>query len=295
MNRIEMKKGLFVGLTVVDIQYFVEHFPSSNEKIKTEPPVLLVGGPAANAAIACRFLGTQASLVTSLGQNHFESFIRSDFEKHNIQVFDQSHSLPIDPVFATVVTTVQNGDRAIISHMPPQVKLDSNFLNETDIAQYDFVLTDGFYPEIALPILQKAKQLGVPVIFDGGSWKPYLNELLTMVDCAICSANFTLPDSSNSDELIRSLHKLGIKYVAISRGQESIVASDMIDVVEIEVPQVQTCDTLGAGDILHGAFAHYFALNHSFAEALSLAAQIASFSCRFKGTRIWLNYFQNRE
>lgn len=288
-----MKKGLFVGLTVVDIQYFVERFPSSNEKIKTEPPVLLVGGPAANAAIACRFLGTQTTLVTSLGKNHFESFIRSDFERHNIEVLDQSNSLAIDPVFATVVTTVQNGDRAIISHMPPEVKLSSNFLNETDISQFDFVLTDGFYPHIALPILQKAKKLGVPIIFDGGSWKPYLNELLPLVDCAICSANFTLPHSINRDKMIQDLHGFGIKQVAISRGGDTIVASEMYKHTEIEVPKVQTCDTLGAGDILHGAFAHYFALNHSFIESLSLAAKVASYSCQFKGTRTWLSHFRN--
>ena len=45
-------RALFVGLTTIDIQYFVNEFPASNRKIKTNPPDLFVGGPATNAAVA---------------------------------------------------------------------------------------------------------------------------------------------------------------------------------------------------------------------------------------------------
>jgi sugar/nucleoside kinase (ribokinase family) len=287
-----MKKGLFVGLTVVDIQYFVERFPNSNEKIKTEPPQILVGGPAANAASTCQFLGTQASLVTSVGQNHFASFVAADFENQGVQLYDQSRTVSTEPVFATVVTSIGNGDRAIISHMPPTVALTSGFLSEIQLSEFDFVLTDGFYPEMALLILTQAKLLGIPVIFDGGSWKPYLYQLLPLVDYAICSANFSLPHTTNKLELIDALHALGINYIAISQGHDSILASENGNLFEVEVPQVETCDTLGAGDILHGAFAHFLTHNTSFKERLALAAQVASFSCKFRGTRTWYNFFE---
>jgi sugar/nucleoside kinase (ribokinase family) len=46
-------------------------------------------------------------------------------------------------------------------------------------------------------------------------------------------------------------------------------------------------DTLGAGDVLHGAFCHYFALEPDFEGALRQASEIATRSCQTLGTRAW--------
>ncbi|MDJ0536213.1 MAG: PfkB family carbohydrate kinase [Xenococcaceae cyanobacterium MO_207.B15] len=49
---------------------------------------------------------------------------------------------------------------------------------------------------------------------------------------------------------------------------------------------MKAVDTLGAGDIFHGAFCNYI-LQEDFPTALFLAAQMASKSCQFFGTRSW--------
>jgi len=36
-------RGLFAGLTTIDIQYFVDVFPSSNKKVKTALPKITSG------------------------------------------------------------------------------------------------------------------------------------------------------------------------------------------------------------------------------------------------------------
>ncbi|MFN7658917.1 MAG: PfkB family carbohydrate kinase, partial [Dolichospermum sp.] len=54
------------------------------------------------------------------------------------------------------------------------------------------------------------------------------------------------------------------------------------------VPTIQPVDTLGAGDIFHGAFCHYI-LENSFVQALELAANTAAKACQYFGTRNWLN------
>ncbi|NET50891.1 MAG: sugar kinase, partial [Merismopedia sp. SIO2A8] len=50
-------------------------------------------------------------------------------------------------------------------------------------------------------------------------------------------------------------------------------------------------DTLGAGDIFHGAFCHYI-LQQNFTESLVAAAEIASNSCKFFGTRRWMEFYK---
>ena len=56
----------------------------------------------------------------------------------------------------------------------------------------------------------------------------------------------------------------------------------------IDVPTVKIIDSLGAGDIFHGAFCH-FILFKSFVEALTQASLIAAASCQAFGTRRWMN------
>jgi sugar/nucleoside kinase (ribokinase family) len=54
---------------------------------------------------------------------------------------------------------------------------------------------------------------------------------------------------------------------------------------------VKVVDTLGAGDFLHGAFcSYYLQLNLNFENALNQAANLATFTCKFEGTRNWINF-----
>ncbi|MGX1808857.1 PfkB family carbohydrate kinase [Nocardia sp. NPDC055321] len=57
---------------------------------------------------------------------------------------------------------------------------------------------------------------------------------------------------------------------------------------EVPVPAVAAVDTLGAGDILHGAFCHFHALGEVFPVALRHAAEVAALSCASVGTREWM-------
>ena len=49
-------RGLFGGLTTIDIQYLVNTFPRSNSKTVASQFAMSVGGPATNAAITFAYL-----------------------------------------------------------------------------------------------------------------------------------------------------------------------------------------------------------------------------------------------
>lgn len=278
-----MKKGLFIGLTTVDVQYFVESWPQPNTKMKTAAPVLAAGGPAANAAIAFSFLGGEAHFVSCIGKNALSDLLFSDFQQQRVRVIDVADNQNFDPVMATVVTNITNSERTIITHHPELN--DSQYeIPHIDLSQYEFVMIDGFYPEIALPLCQQAQQKKIPVILDGGSWKAQLAELLPFVTIAICSANFMPPACSNIEDAFSFTLNKGVQLVAVSRGGESIVSTTG----EIAVKKVEAIDSLGAGDVLHGAFCWFSDSHVDFKQALSKAAEVASFSSCYKGTRSWM-------
>lgn len=281
--------ALFAGLTTVDIQYFVDVFPTANKKVKSEAPDILVGGPATNAAIAFSALNKGAFLVSSVGESSFSDFIKSDFAHHNLQFTDLSFQKANQPVIASVVTSA-NGNRNIFTHHPRTLVTDctpEQILNEINP---EIVLLDGFYPEFSIDVAREAQKRNIPVVIDCGSWKPHFSELLSFIDIAICSADFYPPSCRAAESVFDFLQEFGISKIAISRGANSILYLDGKDTGEIAVENAIVVDTLGAGDILHGAFCYYYLLGHRFDFSLERASKIASFSCYFKGTREWLTY-----
>jgi sugar/nucleoside kinase (ribokinase family) len=131
--------------------------------------------------------------------------------------------------------------------------------------------------------------MGIQTVLDGGSWKDGTDRLLETIDTAICSADFKPPACRTADDTIAYLEARGVKEIAITNGPEPIQFVSGSASGFIPVPQVHAVDTMGAGDILHGASCYYTAVGCAFEQALERAARIASESCCLHGTRQWMH------
>ncbi|WP_297093725.1 PfkB family carbohydrate kinase [uncultured Draconibacterium sp.] len=285
-------RAIFVGLTTIDIQYFIDEIPVANTKIKTDIPDILVGGPATNAAVAFAYLNKTATLASPAGLNAFSSFIDQDLNSVGVDHFDLAYGQDFETILATVLTS-KNGDRTIVTHNPTVVKSTISPQKLIDLVEPQVLLIDGFYPEFSLECVRICKERGIPVVSDCGSWKPQFNELLDYIDIAICSADFMPPGCKNSEELFDFMAAKNVKSVAVSNGGSAIEYVSNEKKGRVTVPKVKVKDTLGAGDFLHGAFCYYFLESADFERAIKEAALLASFTCSFEGTRKWLNFDHN--
>lgn len=273
--------GYFLGLSTIDIQYLVNSFPRENIKQKSTDFCINIGGPALNAAATFVRLGGQAKFFTVVGSNPLRPFILSEAEKLGIEIIDLSPDEKELPIMATVISNAQSGDRSILRNTGRQPKLDVEILRTALRDTPDIALLDGFHMDGAIILAEYVKALAKPIVMDGGSWKPRSPELIAHSDIAICSADFTTADIP----VFEYLKAQGVNYRAISRGAKPILFEEGSQTGEIEVTQVKVIDSLGAGDILHGAFAYYFAEGDSFQLALEKAAGVASMSTSWFGTR----------
>jgi sugar/nucleoside kinase (ribokinase family) len=124
---------------------------------------------------------------------------------------------------------------------------------------------------------------------DSGSWKDRMDKLLPFVDIAICSDDYRPPKCRTTNDVFKFLQSQNIRQIAITRGASALRFSDAGKGGSISVEKISPVDTLGAGDIFHGAFCYYACLpTFSFRDALAGAARVASFSCRYPGTRDWM-------
>jgi sugar/nucleoside kinase (ribokinase family) len=280
-------KGIFVGLSTVDVVYGVDDCPSANSKVVARSQDVFVGGPATNASITFGHLGGKSTLVTAVGCHGLATVIIEELQRYSIQLID------LNPDFhqASVVSSIsvnRAGERNVISANATRVIAKPAQVDETVLADASVVLVDGHFMEACQAWSRTARARGIHVVLDGGSWKDSTNELLKNIDTAICSADFMPPECLTENDVIKYLLDCGVKNIAITRGAEPIrfVSNGTSGV--IPVPHVQIVDTLGAGDIFHGAFCYYASTGSPFVDALRAAATVASESCRFHGTRKWM-------
>ena len=99
------------------------------------------------------------------------------------------------------------------------------------------------------------------------------------------------PGCSSRNEVIQFLKNCGVTNIAITNGSAPIEFVFGQSSGSVRVPQVDAVDTMGAGDILHGAYCHFAAMGRDFVDSLTQAASIASESCRYAGTREWMTHF----
>jgi sugar/nucleoside kinase (ribokinase family) len=288
-NKNQNFNGLFVGLVTLDLIYLAESPPKNNQKLVAEDYIVAAGGPVTNAAVTFSCLGNNAVVSSVVGTHPMTQLIKSDLANYQVEIIDYYPTTENPPPVSSIIVTKGTGERAVISINAVKTQVDSQVILP-DLQDIDIVLIDGHQMKLGCAIAQLAKAENIPVVIDGGSWKPGFDKVLPFVDYAICSANFYPPDCHNSEDVFAYLLQMGIPHIAITHGEKPIQhlsKSSQNKIQILDVPKIQPADTLGAGDIFHGAFCNYI-LQETFTTALEKAAKIAALSCQSFGTRRWM-------
>ncbi|MDF2388313.1 sugar kinase [Nostoc ellipsosporum NOK] len=280
-------KGLFVGLVTLDLIYLADFAPRNNQKIVATDYTVAAGGPATNAAVTFSHLGNHANILGVLGSHPMTQLIQGDLANYRVAIADLEPSTSAAPPVSSIIVTQATGERAVVSINAVKTQASNASIPPDILQNVDIVLIDGHQMAVGCAIAQMAKAKNIPVVIDGGSWKTGFEQVLPFVDYAVCSANFYPPNCHTKQEVFAYLSRFDIPHIAITHGEKPIEYLSCTQIGTIDVPSIQVVDTLGAGDIFHGAFCNNI-LQSSFSDALAQAAKIAADSCQFFGTRRWM-------
>ncbi len=316
---------LFLGRTTLDLLYRLDHLPAEDSKVYARDFQAAPGGPALNAAITHSLLGGESMLISAVGGGPWSIPVRSELERHRIALFDLAADTAYETPLCAVLINAASSTRTIVN--PPISTVQLQPLPSTAIGppvplgQHEgsvphpfrvlcemggipqpstnpdpqpshpaapVLLTDGFHLAETLPFLAACRTAGAALCLDGGSWKPGTAELAPLLTVAICSERFAIPGVANDpDSFFAWFTAQGVPHIALTRGPRPILCSDRGRRFQIDIAQIDATDTLGAGDVLHGAFVHYFAAGHCFESALRKASEAATRSCQSLGAQAW--------
>jgi sugar/nucleoside kinase (ribokinase family) len=266
-------KGLFVGLATVDLTYPVEAIPGRNAKISVGSQYIAAGGPATNAAATFAFLGGRSALVTAVGVHPLGKMIRHDLDDHSVALHDVAPRRAEPPPVSSIMVLRATGERTVVSaNAAAFSSLEAEF-NPRWLQGVSVVQVDGHYMPLCISGARMARLRGIPVVLESGSWKEGMAELLPFTDIAICSDDYRPPDCRDNHDVMEFLAAQGIRRLAITRGASPVLWVDNRERGKIAVKKIHPIDTLGAGDIFHGAFCYYACQGLGFRQALAAAAR----------------------
>jgi len=273
--------GIFVGLTTFDVIHYSERFPEPDEKLQASGRWMGVGGPAANAAATFAALGGKAIFLTALGNGPLAQLANEELSSIGVRVVNLADSGDL-PTSSVVVNA--EGQRTVVSLNARG--FDQSLLAEkfSPLAERPSVIgLDAHYPGLAQAVLRQYQRT-VPIVLDPGSKKPHLADL--MKESSHIIASRALDPKSDTRTLLSRIMGYKATLAAVSAGPEPLIAAIEGEVKTLSVPQVSSLDTLGAGDVLHGAYAFYIATGSPILYALEQAISVAAQSCERRGPRL---------
>ncbi|WP_188991551.1 PfkB family carbohydrate kinase [Saccharopolyspora thermophila] len=280
-------RGVFVGLTTLDVVHHVDARPPADGKATATAQFVAAGGPAANAAVTFAGLGGEAVLVTALGRSPVAEVVHADLAAHSVRIVDAVGDRATDTPVSAI--TVSGAQRSVVGIDATALRVERSPELSGIVDGADVVLVDGHHPVLADAAVAAAAAAGVPVVVDAGRWKESMRRLLPRTQVVVASAEFRVPGAGDSAATARALLDQGIPTVITTHGSAPVRWWHGGEHGTVPPPRVEAVDTLGAGDVFHGAYCFYSCRpGIDVASVIERAAAVAALRCRIPGPRAWL-------
>ena len=283
-----MTTVICLGLAVWDQIFSLEQLPSGSGKNFSKSFVEVGGGPAATAAAAASRLGSKAALWSRVGDDDIGRRIVADLQGYGVDTSGIRSFAGKSSGLAVVLLDAE-GERMIVTPGDPMLERNPSWLPIEDISSAQAVLADARWPEGALKLFEAARHHDIPSVLDADltSEPDALASLVTAASHSVFSGP-GLRTFAGLDDLQAALAFARSRtegVVAVTDGAEGCrwVLSDG-STGHCPAFSVEIVDTLGAGDVFHGAVAVALAERQSFPEAMRFASAAAALKCtRFGG------------
>jgi sulfofructose kinase len=279
---------LCIGMPVRDLTFRIAELPLRGLKVNASHFEEIAGGNALNAAIGIVRLGGRASICGPMGDVR-ETSSRYIFDRLAHEGIDTRHVVHM-PGLVTPISSIMidpSGERTIVTFRDPE--LWKVHLPDTDTLLRDCaaILTENRCAEFCTDLCAEARRRGIPVVVDVDRAMSLREGLLTASSHLIFSSEALQATAGVPDDAValKKIARLTPSFLAGTRGPRGALWLDERgELRETPAFPVHTVDTLGAGDIFHGAFTLAITEGQSVPAALRFASAAAALKCtRFGG------------
>jgi sugar/nucleoside kinase (ribokinase family) len=280
---------LCVGVAVLDEIFRVARFPAPDVKTRASEFMAITGGNAANAAITIARLGGRVIFAGPFGgpagADMIGDRILAGLAREGIDV---SLCRRIDGLTSSIsaISIDARGERAIVNYRDERLAAARPHDPAALVAGADLVLADNRFPEFVLEVCEAARARGLRIVLDADQPTRHTHDLLRLCSHVVFSHE-GLTATAGKDDLAEGLREVRAhtpSFLGVTNGAHGMLWLEDDAVRRMDAFRVDAVDTLGAGDVFHGAFALALAEGRDEAAAMRFASAAAALKCtRFGG------------
>lgn len=284
-----MARVACLGMTVHDRILSVPVLPTKAMKIYATATEEAGGGNSATGAVAIVALGGEALLFGRVGEDDVGRTIRAELTRYGVDVTGVKALADAETGWSAVAID-PTGDRLILAFPGRNLQVVPDWLDEARIAQCGAVEVDMGWPAGAALMLAIANKHGIPSVIDA-DFGP-LAEAGSLIAQArhVVFSEAGLRQQSGQETAEDGLRTMrarltGAAAVGVTLGPGGYLWLEDVDLHHLATPKVTVVDTLGAGDVFHGAYALALAEGAAVAQAARFAVAAATLKCTRPGGR----------
>lgn len=285
-----LAKVICIGSAVADTIFGLESLPSGGGKNRAHTVLETGGGLSANASVAISLLGGESALWSRVGDDPTGNRIIEDIAGYGVDVSGIQRAAGMRSPISSVCIGA-DGERQVVSYLHPQLFGPPHRLPLEMLPSARAVLADVRWPDGGTAALTEARKRGIPAVLDYERVATAHQRRIGMLKQAthvLFSADGLefLSDTADVGKGLEFASRKTDAWVGVTCGEDGV--HWLQDGIVRSMPsfEVDAVDTLGAGDLFHGAFALALAEAQSVESALRFASAASALKCTRFGGRL---------
>ena len=273
-------------------------FIPMDTKVRMLSHAILGGGPAGNAAAGAATLGLKTGFVGTVGDDADGRMILEEFAREGVDTSLVKVRPGATSAIAYLWIDEKTGNRSCVWTREGLTELSADEITPeaADVIRRAKVLhLDGHNAAGAIAAAKIAKAAGVTIMYDAGTIRDGMEELLPLADLLICSGEFAVSVAAGRDKLITTgyteaeveaaVRALYDKYrptvCGATMGARGSLCFDGENLVKCPAFKVtKVVDTTGCGDLFHVGFAIRWLETHDLAACQRFGSAVSALKCR---------------
>ncbi|MBL4953263.1 carbohydrate kinase family protein [Neobacillus sp. YIM B02564] len=290
---------LLLGGIIIDEYIVVNEFPARGEDTIITDSFHKVGGCAINVAMTLKNLGLKPQIASVLGMDERGKEINDYLLDHGLS----RACIQMTPNKKTgycISILEDSGERTFLTYKGCEAEFSFDIIREDILKETSFLFVTGYYllddnfAGTIIQYIQKAKDLGIKILFDPGSLVSKIDRhiLLSMMNLA----DMITPNEGELEKIIVLLNikkenfsswlfKKGVRWLVEKKGKLGVNLWDNSSGKQMFIPsyKVSCIDTSGAGDSFAGGLIYGLLQGYDMQKSIKLASACGAFTTTFMG------------